>query len=121
MLNKGGHKVQAGTYWNLADGNRVDMDQEGVLPGNGHEMYIKAPAAAALAAGPVLGLIFAVFLPFIGITMTLGLIGRKLAEGVVSAAAGSVSFGWRPIEAYLAGRKQKNETREKKSDNAGKS
>jgi len=116
MLNKGGHTVTAGTYWNLADGNRVDMDQEGVLPGKGNEMYIKAPAAAALAAGPVIGLIFAVFLPFIGIAMTLGLVGRKLAEGVVSAAAGSVSFGWRPIEAYLAGRKRKNETREKKAD-----
>ncbi|NTW57558.1 MAG: hypothetical protein HGB21_01110 [Nitrospirae bacterium] len=121
MVTKGGHTVQAGTYWNLADGNRVDMDQEGVLPGKGTEMYIKAPAAAALAAGPVIGLIFAVFLPFIGIAMTLGLIGRKLAEGVVSAAAGSVSFGWRPIEAYLAGRKRKNEAREKKSDKAAKS
>jgi len=116
MLNKGGHTVAAGTYWNLANGNRVDMDQEGVLPGQGNEMYIKAPAAAALAAGPVIGLIFAVFLPFIGIAMTLGLVGRKLAEGVVSAAAGSVSFGWRPIEAYLAGRKRKNEAREKKAD-----
>jgi hypothetical protein len=48
------------------------------------------------------------------------LVGRKLAEGVVSAAAGSVSFGWRPIEAYLAGRKRKNEVREKKSDKAAK-
>jgi hypothetical protein len=121
MLNKGGHTVAAGTYWNLADGNRVDMDQEGVLPGKRNEMYIKAPAAAALAAGPVIGLIFAVFLPFIGIAMTLGLVGRKIAEGVVSAAAGSVSFGWRPIEAYLAGRKRKNEAREKKSDKAAKS
>jgi len=121
MLTKGGHKVQAGTYWNMANGERVDMEQEGVLPGKGTEMYLKAPAAAALAAGPVIGLIFAVFLPFIGITMTLGLIGRKLAEGVVSAAAGSVSFGWRPIEAYLAGRKRKTEARENKSDKAAKS
>jgi hypothetical protein len=30
------------------------------------------------------------------------------------AAAGSMSFGWRPIEAYLAGKKKKNEAREKK-------
>jgi hypothetical protein len=27
-----------------------------------------------------------------------------------------VSFGWRPIEAYLAGRKRKKEAREKKND-----
>jgi hypothetical protein len=109
MLSKGGQTVAAGTYWSLADGNRVDMEQEGVLPGKGSERYLKAPAAAALAAGPVIGLIFAVFLPFIGIAMTLGLIGRKLADDVVLAAASSVSFGWRPIDAYLAGRKRKNE------------
>jgi hypothetical protein len=121
MLTKGGHTVQAGTYWNMANGERVDMEQEGVLPGSRQDMYIKAPAVMAIAAGPVLGLVFAMFLPFIGIAMTLGLVGRKLAEGVVSAAAGSVSFGWRPIEAYLAGRKRKNEAREKKSDRAAKS
>lgn len=116
MLNKGGHTVKAGTYWNLSNGSRVQLDQEGVLPGSGTTRYIKAPVAVMLMAAPVIGLVFAVFLPFIGIAMTLGLIGRKVAEGVVSAAAGSVSFGWRPIEAYLAGRKTKKEAREKKND-----
>jgi len=121
MMTKGGHKVQAGTYWNMANGERVDLDQEGVLPGSGQDMYIKAPAVMAIAAGPVLGLVFAMFLPFIGIAMTLGLVGRKLGEAVSEAAAGSMSFGWRPIEAYLAGRKQKKEAREKKADKGAKS
>jgi hypothetical protein len=121
MLTKGGHTVQAGTYWNMGNGERVDMEQEGVLPGSGQDMYIKAPAAMAIAAGPVLGLVFAVFLPFIGIAMTLGLIGRKIVEAVTEAAAGSMSFGWRPIEAYLAGRKRKKEAREKKADKGAKS
>jgi len=121
MLTKGGHKVQAGTYWNMANGERVDLEQEGVLPGSAREMYIKAPAAMAIAAGPVIGLIFAVFLPFIGIVMTLALVGRKLGEAVSEAAAGSMSFGWRPIEAYLAGRKRRKEAREKKADKAEKS
>jgi len=40
---------------------------------------------------------------------------------VASAAAGSMSFGWRPVEAYLAGKKRKNEAREKKGDKAKKS
>ena len=114
MLNKGGHTVKAGTYWNMENGSRVQMDQEGVLPGSGTTRYIKAPVAVMLMAAPVIGLLFAVFLPFIGIAMTISLIGKKLAEGVVSAAAGSMSFGWRPIEAYLAGKKRKNEAREKK-------
>jgi hypothetical protein len=114
MLTNGGHTVKAGTYWNLANGNRVQMEQEGMLPGDGKIRYIKAPTAVMLMAAPAIGLVFAVFLPFIGIAMALGLIGKKLAEGVASAAAGSVSFGWRPVEAYLGGRRTKKEARAKK-------
>ena len=114
MLNKGGHTVATGTYWNLANGARIDMNEEGVLPGAQNTRYLKAPIAVVLAAGPVLGLIFAVFLPFIGIAMTLGLIGRKLVEGVANTAVNSVSFGWRPVEAYLAGRKKEKAARTKK-------
>jgi hypothetical protein len=121
MLNNGGHTVKAGTYWNMTNGSRVQMDQAGVLPGDRKTRYIKAPVAVMLMAAPVIGLVFAVFLPFIGIAMTLSLIGKKLVEGVASAAAGSMSFGWRPIEAYLAGRKRKKEAREKKADKGGKS
>jgi hypothetical protein len=116
MLNNGGHTVKAGTYWNLENGGRVQMDQEGALPGSGKARYIKAPVAVMLMAAPVIGLVFAVFLPFIGIAMTLNLIGKKLVEGVASAAAGSVSFGWRPVEAYLAGRKTKKAARAKKEN-----
>jgi hypothetical protein len=46
--------------------------------------------------------------------MTISLVGKKLANTVTEAAAGSMSFGWRPIEAYLAGKKRKNEARTKK-------
>ena len=121
MLNKGGHKVAAGTYWNMANGNRVNMEQEGVLPGNEKYTYIKAPVAVMLMAAPAIGLAFAMFLPFIGIAMTLNLIGKKLVDSAASAAAGSVSFGWRPVEAYLAGKKRKKEARDKKSDKGAKS
>jgi hypothetical protein len=119
MLNKGGHTVKAGTYWNLANGNRVQMEQEGVLPGSGTTRYIKAPVAVMLMAAPVIGLVFAVFLPFIGIAMTVTLVGKKLANTVTEAAAGSMSFGWRPIEAYLAGRKTKKAERAKKDKKDG--
>ena len=115
MLNKGGHTVKAGTYWNMANGSRVQMEQEGALPGSGQTRYIKAPVAVMLMAAPVIGLVFTVFLPFIGIAMTISLIGKKLANTVTEAAAGSMSFGWRPVEAYLVGRKRKKEAREKKA------
>ena len=116
MLTKGGHTVKAGTYWNLANGSRVQMEQEGALPGDGQTRYIKAHVAVMLMAAPVIGLIFAVILPFIGIAMTLNLVGKKLVESATAAAAGSMSFGWRPVEAYLAGKKRKKETRAKKAN-----
>ncbi len=113
MIHKGGQTVGAGTYWNMANGERTDLDREGVLPGEGKTIYIKAPGAVMLLAGPVLGLAFAVFLPFIGIAMTLSLAIRKVVGVVTSVAARSVTFGWRPIEAYLAGKRKKAGPRRK--------
>ena len=119
MLTNGGHTVQAGTYWNLSNGSRVQMEQEGVLPGSGTTRYIKAHVAVMLMAAPIIGLVFAVFLPLIGIVMTLSLVGKKLVQGVESAAAGSMSFGWRPIQAYLIGRKARKAERAKKEKKGG--
>jgi len=119
MLTNGGHKAAAGTYWNLSNGSRVEMEQEGVLPGSATTRYIKAPAALMLMAAPVIGLVFAVFLPFIGIVMALSVVGKKLAQGVQAAAAGSMSFGWRPVQAYLVGRKAKKAARARKETKGG--
>lgn len=119
MLTKGGQKAAAGTYWNLMNGERVDLAAEEMLPGARSTLYFKAPAALALAAGPVLGLIFAVFLPFIGIAMAMMLLVGKLIEGMTKATAGLVTFGWRPIEAYLAGRKRMKADERKKAKKTG--
>jgi len=116
MLNKGGNTVAAGTYWNMANGSRIDMQVEGVLPGGPDTRYIKAPVAVMLMAAPLLGLLFAVFLPFIGIAMAVQLAARKIGGGLKEAAAASTSFAWRPIEAYLTGRRKKKALREKKEE-----
>ena len=116
MVQRGGHTAAAGTYWNLANGSRIDMQSEGVLPGGQGAKYIKAPAVVMLAAAPLLGLLFAVFLPFIGIAMALQLAAKKVGSGLKEAAAASTSFAWRPIEAYLMGRRRKQAAREKKPD-----
>lgn len=114
MFKRGGHTVDAGTYWNMANGSRIDMRAEGILPGGQNAIYIKASSGLVLAAAPLLGLVFAVFLPFIGIAMAVMLIVRKVGAGMRDAAAASTSFAWRPIEAYLTGRKKKKAVREKK-------
>jgi len=116
MLLKGGHKVEPGTYWNTSTGERYEVEQAQDLPGSENTIYIKAKSGLVLLAGPVLGLCFALFLPIIGILMTMGQVGKKVTESAVGHAVQSVSFGWRPIEAYLAGRKQKKEDRARKEE-----
>lgn len=114
MFYKGGHKTGKGTYWNVMNGRRVEIEQEGILPGDEKAIYIKAPVVVMLMAAPVLGLLFAVFLPFIGIAMTLSLAAKKLVGSAAGATAKSFSFGWRPVEAYLAGKKRKKAAKETK-------
>ena len=48
--------------------------------------------------------------------MTLGQFGRKVADSAIGHAAQSVAFGWRPIEAYLTGRKKQKDAKEKKEE-----
>lgn len=101
----GGEKAVKGTYWNLHNGQRVDISGEGILPGNGKVAFYRMPAAAIIVVAPALGLLYAAFLPFIGIAMLVKLLGQKIGGGALETIQGSSSFGWRPSESYLSGRK----------------
>ena len=101
----GGEKAGKGTYWNLHNGERVDIIDEGILPGDGKASFYRMPATAIIVVAPVLGLVYAAFLPFIGIAMLAKLLVQKIGGGVLETVQGSASFGWRPSESYLSGRK----------------
>jgi hypothetical protein len=73
----GGQKVAGGTYWDITTGLRVDMDQEGVLPGGNSSKYIKASSGAMLLAGPILGLIYIITLPIMGVVTALFLLAQR--------------------------------------------
>jgi len=106
MLYKSGARVKPGTYWDIKQGERIDMTLDAVLPGAGDRLYIKASAATMVMAAPVVGLLFAVFLPFIGIAMAIGLFLRRVLDGAGNVMAKSRPFEWKPLEAYLSGRKK---------------
>lgn len=108
----GGQKAGKGTYWNFTTGERIDISTEGILPGNRKTIFFRLPASGILVLGPILGLLYAAFLPFIGIAMLIKVVGQKVAGGVFSSAQSTASFGWRPSESYLAGKKK----HEKKED-----
>ena len=106
LKHNGGDRVGKGTYWDLTNGERIDIRDEGTLPGDAKKAYYRMPAAAIIVAGPVLGLMYAAFLPFIGIAMVVKLVGQKVGGGVREMVQGSASFGWRPSESYLTGKKK---------------
>ncbi len=118
---KGEQQVGRGTYWDVSTGERIDMKGQGILPGDRSTTYIKAPSAVVLLFGPILGLLYAIFLPSVGIAMAITLAGKKVVGAgekvvgrMINAAARNLSFGWRPVKAYLAGkRKARKEEKEK--------
>ena len=107
LRHNGGEMVGKGTYWSLTNGERIDIAGEETLPGGRDRTFYKMPAAAIIVVAPVLGLLYAAFLPFIGIAMLVKLVGQKIGGGVMETVQGSASFGFRPSESYLSGRKNK--------------
>lgn len=107
LTYKGGKMVGTGTYWDVSGGHRVDVEGEAVLAGGGAATYIKAPAGIALLSMPVIGLIYVVLMPFLGMTAIASIGGTRLLSGLASAIGKTFSFGWRPGNAYLAGKKKR--------------
>jgi len=116
LRHSGGDKVGKGTYWNLTNGERVDITDEGTLPGDANRTFYKMPAAAIIVAAPVIGLAYAAFLPFIGIAMFVKLVAKKIGGGAMETVRGSASFGFRPSESYLAGKKKEKKDEASKDE-----
>ena len=108
IRHNGGEKVSKGSYWNFSTGERVNISSEERLPGDGSVTYYKANPVMILAAGPVLGLLYAAFLPFIGIAIVLKLAVTKIFAGSLNEISRVSTFNWSPVASYLAGRRQKN-------------
>ena len=113
LKHNAGTKVGKGTYWNFSNGERIDISAEGILPGSRDTVYYRLPATGIVALGPVLGLVYAAFLPFIGIAMLVKVILQKVATAVTAPTQRAASFGWRPSESYLAGKKKGSEAAKK--------
>ncbi len=60
-----------------------------------------------LIASPVVGLVYVIALPIIAVATFLGLVTERVIGGVINVAGKTISYGWRPTESYLLGRKKK--------------
>ena len=103
---KTGQKVEKGTYWDLSKGRRIDVEQEAILSGDAAATYYRIPAGIMLLAGPVIGLVYVICVPFIAIATVVSLATGKAVNATVSLIGKSLSFGWRPREAYFSGKKK---------------
>jgi hypothetical protein len=104
----GGTPVPGGIYWN---GSRLSMVSVpapgGLLPGDASQAYRSVPWPVALLAAPLLGGIYVVLMPFVGLGMMANAAFRRAAGGARKGAeelAATVAPGWRPGEAHFTGR-----------------
>jgi hypothetical protein len=67
-----------------------------------------------LAAGSILGFLYVLLLPFAWIVAAAVILTKRMVEGLAGAAAKSTAFGWRPIESYLTGKKNKKKADKEK-------
>jgi len=61
----------------------------------------------SLVIAPFTGLAYVIVLPFVAIATIAGIAIKKIGEVVFGTLTTLMSFGWRPVEAYLIGRKNK--------------
>ncbi len=120
----GGNAVKAGFYWNLRKWEMVTLSGiGGTLPGSADDRYLKVPIIAFLFIAPVMGGLYAFFLPFIGFAMVFAFLGRKLGaagRAAVARVGGLVSPDWAPGEAYLAGKRGKKNGKAPEKDEKAK-
>lgn len=116
----GGEKVATGVYWSLSTGEFFQTPTGGEeLPGKRETHYIKAPLSLVMAAGPLLGLIYMIFLPFVGIGgffLYLANLTAKLFIRSAQSVAETAVPSWVPGVSYLVKEKRGKAKAEKKEE-----
>lgn len=111
----GGEKVGAGTYWNPGSGKVVERKTEGILPGGGDLGYYRVPFFILFFLMIVLGGVYVLLLPVLIIGTMAYMTAVRVFGSLYLQMRKCVSFGWRPAEAYLAG-KSKEKEKERKAE-----
>jgi len=115
----GGEKVKGGFYFSFKDKDLITVEKDsGILPGEDTDAYFKVPLLVMLTAGPLIGLVYVIFLPFIAFAMVLSVAAKKVwgaarwtGYWLLQAATAS----WRPGVAYLAWWKHSAKNKEQKN------
>lgn len=102
---KGGEDVKRGIYVNRGTGEVINfMAEGGVLPEAGGAEYVRVPAIAMLLFGPLVGLVYVMFLPFAAFAMLVWYGINRLIHAlspVYERLMKVVAPGYSPAEAFL--------------------
>ncbi|OGW36929.1 MAG: hypothetical protein A2010_10305 [Nitrospirae bacterium GWD2_57_9] len=72
-----------------------------MVPYNGGKVIVM------MAAGSILGLLYVLLLPLAWIVAAPVLLMKKIVVSLADLAERSAAVGWRPMESYLTGKKNK--------------
>ena len=104
----GGDRVVQGFYWSQM-GGLVSVHDEGVLPGDDRSVYYRVPFPLLVPLGVMLGALYVAALPLAALGTAAVVLSKRLFGDLLARAREAVSFGWRPTEAYLAGKEPRKE------------
>jgi hypothetical protein len=76
---QGGQTVQPGFYASIGRKELLNFEETQELPGTGRDTFYSLPVIFVLIAGPFIGLLYVMFLPFISIAMVTTLLSKKVA------------------------------------------
>jgi len=130
IIYKTGQMVCKGTYLDPVTGMRTDLDKDGVLPGRDGAQLLRLPPGGMLPVAFVVGLLYVLLLPFIGIATLVSIyviplfgfasgvlvVSGKAIGAFLEMVGRSVSFGWRPSKSYLTGKRKKKVVQRKQGD-----
>ena len=101
---RGNQQVESGLYLDVRRLSLESLRSEGHLPGDERDEYRRVSPLALLAA-PIVGGLYVVFLPIVGMAMLTWSAGAKAAQLATHAAVASARVlrpGWRPGIAFLS-------------------
>lgn len=82
----GGDTVKAGFYWHLREWEaQVVSGDGGTLKGESTARFVRVPLLMVLLLAPLMGLVYAMFLPFIGIAMVVMHLAGRVRRAYASA------------------------------------
>ena len=102
---RGGETVGSGLYFRPRRLSFTWVEEREALPGGPEAGYRRVPLLLLMVVGPVLGLAYVIFLPFLGFAVVTGLAAVKLGQlgrAVAGQATRIVRPAWAPALAFFS-------------------